>query len=72
LKTTDGNAPGHFPKAVFANELVQNMFERDSVQRVTRMGDRLGHTMGDGFDFTVTNYHEINGFVQREERFING
>jgi hypothetical protein len=36
------------------------------------MGDRLGHTMGDGFDFTVTNYHEINGFVQREERFING
>jgi hypothetical protein len=69
LETADGNASGHFGEAMFADQLVQNVLQRNPVEGIVRMRNRFGHMSRDnGFDFTLPNYHEFIGFVQREEK----
>ena len=46
LKTTNGDASAHFAPAVFLNELVEDVFQRDAVQRIAGMGGRRWHWGG--------------------------
>jgi hypothetical protein len=43
LKTPDGDAPAHFAPAMPLNQLVENVLQRDAVQRIVGMGSRRCH-----------------------------
>jgi len=43
LETADGNTPPHFTPAVALDQLVEDVFQRDAVQRIAGMICRRGH-----------------------------